>query len=156
MSAKSDLANAAIRLATEDDAPALAPLCGELGYPSTEEATRARLTALLARPDDHVVFVAAQDDAVFGWGSAAVTRLLESPDRAELTGLVVTEVARGRGLGRRLVAAVEEWARERGLTLIGVRSNVVRTDAHRFYEGLGYGRAKQQVVFRKPLGRPDP
>ena len=140
-----------IRLAVEDDAPALAPLCGELGYPSTAEETRQRLAALLERPEDHAVFVAEVDGALLGWGSVAVTRLLEAADRAELTGLVVTEASRGRGVGRELVATVEEWARARGLAQVGVRSNVIRLDAHRFYEGLGYPRAKQQVVFRKTL-----
>jgi GNAT superfamily N-acetyltransferase len=48
-----------------------------------------------------------------------------------------------------LVAACEAWARRCGLTRIRVRSRVARKDAHRFYEGLGFERSKEQVVFDK-------
>jgi hypothetical protein len=46
---------------------------------------------------------------------------------------------------------VEEWAREREIDEGGVRSNVVRTDSHPFYERLGYTRVKTQHAYRKGL-----
>jgi len=57
-------------------------------------------------------------------------------------------------VGRRLVAAVEEWAADRGLEEVTVRSNVVRPEAHPFYERLGYRRAKNQHAYRKSLAAP--
>ena len=42
---------ARVRPATPDDAAAVAPLLGQLGYPSAPEAVRARLAAVLAHPD---------------------------------------------------------------------------------------------------------
>lgn len=45
---------------------------------------------------------------------------------------------RGEGIGRRLMAHVEDEARRRGAARIQLTSNRVRTDAHRFYERLGY------------------
>jgi GNAT superfamily N-acetyltransferase len=65
---------------------------------------------------------------------------------------VVDARERGRGVGRRLVAAVEEWARARGLEQIAVRSNVTREESHPFYEHLGYTRVKTQHAYRKRLG----
>jgi GNAT superfamily N-acetyltransferase len=50
-----------------------------------------------------------------------------------------------------LVERGEQWARERGLAVIGVRSNVIRERAHVFYVRLGYTVTKSQKVFRKTL-----
>jgi GNAT superfamily N-acetyltransferase len=73
---------------------------------------------------------------------------------AEIFGLVVAQGRRASGVGRRLVEAVEQWARGRGLTDISVRSNVVRPESHSFYERIGYPRLKTQHVYRKRLPLP--
>jgi len=90
-------------------------------------------------------------DQVVGWVHASEQELLESGRRCEIIGLVVDAVNRGQGVGRGLVSAVEEWARQRQIEEVGVRSNVVRTDSHPFYERLGYTRVKTQHAYRKRL-----
>lgn len=45
---------------------------------------------------------------------------------------------RGQGIGRRLMEHVEAEARRRGAARMQLTSNRARTDAHRFYERLGY------------------
>ena len=57
-------------------------------------------------------------------------------------------------MGRLLVTAVEQWAWERGLDQMAVRSNVTRSESHPFYERLGYVRAKTQHAYRKRLAAP--
>jgi PhnO protein len=57
--------------------------------------------------------------------------------RCWLQDLVVTEPARGQGVGSRLLAAAAEWARERGCTHLDLASGLKRLDAHRFYEREG-------------------
>jgi len=52
--------------------------------------------------------------------------------------LVVDESRRGRGYGRLLMERAEALARERGCYRLGLTSNRRRTDAHRFYERLGF------------------
>lgn len=139
------------RVATIDDVPRLAELTGLLGYPVDAAEFHPRLDRLLAQPD-HVILVAEVDpDGVAGWIHGAEQHLLESPSRCEILGLVVAEEGRRRGLGRRLVEAVETWGRARGLSRIVVRSNVVRPESHPFYERLGYGRVKTQHVYQKLL-----
>jgi len=64
---------------------------------------------------------------------------------------VVNSKFRSAGAGRLLVERGEEWARQRGLAVIGVRSNIIRERAHIFYERLGYTVTKTQKVFRKTL-----
>lgn len=138
-----------IRSATPADAAALAALSGQLGYPSTPSQIAARLAALAEAGD--AVRVAEVDGQAAGWIHAGGRRLLESEPYAEIAGLVVDEAHRGQGIGHRLVEAALDWARERGFAEIRVRSNTVRTEAHRFYEGLGFRRIKTQVNFTRTL-----
>ena len=135
-----------IRRATLDDAAAIASLAGELGYPTTADAMRPRLAAQLER-----VLVAECGGRVAGWIQVREMEAIESGAFAEISGLVVAEPLRGGGIGARLVDAAEAWARERGFARIRVRSNVVRTETHRFYERRGYATVKSQRVFDKVL-----
>lgn len=140
-----------IRSAEERDIAALARLAGELGYPSTPVQIRERLTRI-KEAAHHAVFVAVIDgDAVIGWINLSEAHTLETEPRAEITGLVVDSNFRSAGAGRLLVERGEEWARQRGLRVIGVRSNIIRERTHMFYERLGYAMTKTQKVFRKTL-----
>jgi GNAT superfamily N-acetyltransferase len=137
-----------IRPATRADAAAIAALSSELGYPTTAEEMAPRLASLLD-VRDQAVLVAEVDRRVIAWIQISFVATVESGSFAEIRGLVVTAAQRSRGVGARLVAAAEEWARERGLARIRVRSNVTRERTHRFYERLGYVTTKAQKVFDK-------
>jgi len=54
--------------------------------------------------------------------------------RAWVEELAVHPEHRSEGIGRRLLAASRDWARERGASHLKLDSAVARTDAHRFYE----------------------
>ena len=141
----------AIRRARIEDAERLADLATQLSYPSTPEQIIARLAPLL-REKEHAVFVA--DDAqegVIGWAHIYVHRGVEMDGRAELAGLVVDRQHRGGGVGQALMQAVESWARERRCASVGLRSNIIREEAHEFYRRLGYKQIKTQHAFRKEL-----
>ncbi|MFB7915025.1 GNAT family N-acetyltransferase [Streptomyces sp. NPDC056061] len=87
----------------------------------------------------HVLAVAA-DGTALGTG-----RLLHGPEAADRTGgdlavgslgrLAVTARARGLGVGAALVRAIEDAARDRGLTAVDLHA---QTHALGFYERLGY------------------
>jgi len=64
-----------------------------------------------------------------------------TPPVAQLTALVVLESARGRGVGQRLVATIETWARDRGAKKLSLTSGLQRVEAHAFYEKLGFERS---------------
>jgi GNAT superfamily N-acetyltransferase len=140
-----------IRRATPTDAEALAALSAQLGYPVPAHALADRLGRVLRRTDQLVLVGCGGADDVVGWIHGAEQDLLEAERRCEILGLVVDQNQRRRGMGQRLVAAVEEWASGRGLVEISVRSNVVRPESHPFYDRLGYQRAKTQHVYRKRL-----
>jgi len=135
---------------TEVDAEGVAALSTQLGYPSTAEQTLRRFRGIADAPDARV-WVADLDGAIVGWIHLFGNRLLESDPDIESGGLVVHEDARGRGVGRALVNAAEDWARERGYSVVSVRSNVIRKEAHEFYKGLGFEPTKSQFKFRKKL-----
>jgi len=140
-----------IRRAKSSDAPRIAELAGELGYPSTAAELRQRLRGI-GPVSQHAVLVAeTAKDGVIGWLHVSREPLLEVEIRAEVNGLVVAEGQRSAGAGARLLAAAEEWARKRGCKGMSVGSNVIRERAHKFYERNGYEHYKTQKSFRKPL-----
>jgi GNAT superfamily N-acetyltransferase len=140
-----------IRPIRASDAAALAPLCGQLGYPATVQQVQRRLVLLVDRADQGLLCAESDDDGLVGWLHVQTRRVLETDPFAEICGLVVDEQRRGAGIGRDLVAAAEQWAAERGYLTVRVRSNVIRTDTHRFYEHLGYAVLKSQISFAKTL-----
>lgn len=142
-----------IRDARLDDAPELAALTTELGYPSTADDLARRLPHHLGRDDERVFVAADADGRAAGWIHVALRRSLENDPYAEIAGLVVSERLRGGGIGARLVAEAERWAGERGMTLMRVRSNVVRERTHRFYVREGYTVKKTSHLFVKQLSR---
>jgi GNAT superfamily N-acetyltransferase len=139
-----------VRAAQSADADVLARLALQLGYPSTGADLRERL-GLLAGRADHEVFVAEGGGGIVGWVHVLCEIHLESGEFAEIAGLVVDEGERGKGAGRMLLVAAEAWARGRGFASIRLRTNVVRAEAHRFYERAGYAVRKEQKVFMKGL-----
>jgi GNAT superfamily N-acetyltransferase len=125
-----------IRDARAGDAPAVARLLTELGYPSDAGAVDERLERLRVVGDR--VLVAEVDGDVVGVAHLQVTPALER-DRpaAKLGVLVVAEEQRGRGVGRALVEATEAEARLRGCELLFLTTAERRDDAHAFYERVG-------------------
>ena len=140
-----------LRPATLADAPRIAALSDALGYPNSPAIIARRLERLLASAGDLILVATVPPNEVIGWVHANEQHLLDSGRRAEILGLVVDAAWQGRGAGRLLVEAVEAWARTRGLPTLAVRSNIVRTQSHPFYERIGFKRVKTQHSYRKSL-----
>jgi GNAT superfamily N-acetyltransferase len=142
-----------IRRLAPGDADAAAELSGQLGYSCPSDDLRDRIDEL-SRSADRVAFAAVignQDGEIVGWIDAAMERHLQYAASAVIGGLVVREDMRGQGIGRRLCLEVEEWARSRSVSLVRVRSQIKREDAHRFYLRDGYRQVKTSLVFEKKV-----
>ena len=63
--------------------------------------------------------------------------------RAKLESVQVEAAHRSAGIGARMVTEAEALAKARGATSLELTSNKRRTDAHRFYERLGYARSHE-------------
>ncbi len=58
--------------------------------------------------------------------------------RAQIEAVRVHEAARSRGIGARMIGWAVEVARNRGCALVQLTTDKRRSDAHRFYERLGF------------------
>lgn len=136
---------------TAADAPAVAILSEQLSDPIPS----ATISERLASPhftEDHGCYVAEQDRVVLGWVDVFRVHMLISPHFfAEIGGLVVDANARRQGVGRALMAQAEAWAAEHGYAEIRLRSGLHRTDAHEFYQSIGYTLTKTSHMFRKSI-----
>jgi ribosomal protein S18 acetylase RimI-like enzyme len=132
-----------VRLATSADAPVIAELMAEFrdwahyDGPSGESLARS-VPRLLA--EEATDFLLAENDR----GAAGVCQLryryglwLESED-CELEDLYVREGARGAGIGRELVVAALDRARQRGCGRVKLDTNEGNRAARALYESLGF------------------
>jgi N-acetylglutamate synthase-like GNAT family acetyltransferase len=138
-----------VRLARAEDAPQLASLLTQLGYPATAGVVRARLSQLRRRRNIAVFSAAAPDGRVIGTASIHVLKLMtDDAAVAFLTALVVHGAQRHRGVGRSLVACATEFAKRRGANRIVVTTHLRRANAHSFYERLGFEFTGRRYVIR--------
>jgi GNAT superfamily N-acetyltransferase len=138
-----------VREATLDDAAVLADLVTQLGYPSRSEEMVTRLTTL--HTADSGLLVAEVGGAVLGVVHVQRLATLVLDDAAEIGALVVDAKWRGQGVGRALLQAAEEWARQRGCSALHVRTNIVRQRAHEFYFRNGFRQVKTSLTLVKKL-----
>lgn len=126
-----------VRDARLEDSPAIARLLDQLGYPTDEGGVAARLERLTIVGDR--VFVADVDGRVVGLAHLQVSPALERDRPSGKIGTLVVDAAhRGHGVGRALIAAVEDDAQLRGCGLLFLTTRETRDDAHAFYERVGF------------------
>ena len=142
-----------IRIAAPGDEPRIAELAGQLGYRCEAREVRERLKGILTDPAHRVWVADLPGTGVAGWVHLFLYKVVQSGLRVEVAALVVDEACRGRGVGKALMARTEDWARELGCHAVSLRSNVIRREAHDFYQSLGYTIVKTQNAFRKNLPR---
>lgn len=150
LTAMSSVQSITLRPATDADAPAIARLSAQLGYPMTIDFVERHLRHTDEAPR-HAVIVACRESDVVGWIEVRIAHAMETESLAEIVGLVVDEVARGGGIGRELIAWARTWAEEAGQNRLRVRTNVQRGDAAAFYSRAGFQEIKQQRVFEMQL-----
>jgi GNAT superfamily N-acetyltransferase len=73
-------------------------------------------------------------------------------DDAELKRMFTSKAARGRGLGRRMLAAVEESARAAGCTRVILETGDRQPEAIALYESAGYERIEDFGFYRGQPG----
>lgn len=87
----------------------------------------------LAQP--HVIFcVARLDGGIVGCGAA----VLKPEGYAEIKRMFVRKAVRGHGVGRQILAFLEDQVRRREVTLTRLETGVYSYDAIRLYERMGY------------------
>jgi GNAT superfamily N-acetyltransferase len=139
-----------VRRATPADAETVARLCGQLGYAASAAQAAERLRTIDSHPG-HAVLVAEIGGAAVAWIDLHVEHSIATGKTVQVAGLVVDENHRGSGVGQLLMRHAEQWARANRCTSVRLRSNIIRGQAHQFYEKLGYKVTKTQKAFAKDL-----
>ena len=142
--------NIIIRTVKKSDAKRIASLSVQLEHSMSESEAKERLAVIL-KNKTQALFVAQDKSEVLGYVSVSANYELLNGVQCRIGGLVVDAQARGRGLGTKLMAKAEEWAKSKGSKTMKLNSNVTRVDAHRFYEKIGYLKTKEQAAFSKKL-----
>lgn len=139
-----------IRDITEDDAEAVNTLSAQLGYTMSLEQTLSNIRSVLGTKGHHA-FVAMHENKIIGWIGVAEALQIESAPFSEIRGLIVDETYRGHGIGKLLIEKVKQWTRKTGNETLRLRTNMIRKEAHLFYQHLGFKEIKEQKVFEMRL-----
>ncbi|MER6285121.1 GNAT family N-acetyltransferase [Streptomyces sviceus] len=134
-----------IRPATTDDVSAIVdmladdPLGAQRESPDDLAPYLAALERLSSDPNQHLV-VATRKDRVVGTLQLTVVPGLSrrGATRSIIEGVRIHADERGSGLGSRLIEWAIEESRRQNCQLVQLTSDNTRTDAHRFYERLGF------------------
>jgi len=143
-----------IRRAAPGDASALGRLGAALmrthyafdarRFLAPEEGVEAGYAGFLqaqAKDDESLVLVAEQDGTVVGYVYAAIEPLSWKDLRDEcgyVHDLLVTEAARGAGVGEALLNRAIEWLRERGMPRVVLGTAARNETARRLFERRGF------------------
>jgi GNAT superfamily N-acetyltransferase len=145
-----------IRPATADDLRAIVdlladdPLGARRESPGDLAPYRAAYERVAADPQQHLV-VAVRGGRVVGTLQLTVIPGLSrrGASRSLVEAVRVHSDERGGGLGTLLVEWAVEESRRLGCALVQLTSDATRTDAHRFYERLGF--TASHVGFKRAL-----
>ena len=142
--------------ATQDDLSALVALLADDPLGSTRESGDLEPYRVAFREidrDPHQLLVAVRDGGGEVVGTMQLTLIpglsRGGTTRLQIEGVRVGASARGAGLGAALIEWAHAYGRRHGATLAQLTSDKTRTDAHRFYVGLGYEATHEG--FKRPL-----
>ncbi|MFI0964353.1 GNAT family N-acetyltransferase [Streptomyces sp. NPDC021080] len=150
------MADLEIRAAVADDMPAVVamladdPLGAQRESPDDLTPYLEALERLSRDPNQHLV-VAVRDSRVVGTLQLTVIPGLsrKGATRSLIEGVRIHADERGSGLGTELIEWAVAESRRQDCRLVQLTSDVSRTDAHRFYERLGF--EASHVGFKLPL-----
>lgn len=136
-----------IRPATQADLPAIVRMLAEDELGMQRERFETPLPqgyytafeAIEADPNQELIVAELEGEVV---GTLQLTCLptlsYQGGTRAQVESVRVSEQVRGRGIGAGMMEWAMERARQRGCHLMQLTSHKSRSDAHRFYERLGF------------------
>lgn len=134
-----------IRPVTAEDIPAVVgmladdPLGARRESPDDLTPYYTALDRLAADPNQHLV-VAVREGQVVGTLQLTIVPGLsrKGSTRSIIEGVRVHAAERGSGLGTQLIEWAIDTSRRENCQLVQLTSDVTRTEAHRFYERLGF------------------
>ena len=141
--------NITIRKCMISDAPRIRELSRHLlGFDYPEDKFEANIRRLMTR-ESNLLLVAENNGAMLGFAHACDFDILYGPHLKILRAIAVDDRYRGCGVGKRLLEAVEEWARRTGASGVRIYSGAERTAAIALYKSCGYEFVKPETKYKK-------
>src|SRR4051812_40082436 len=144
----------AIRTARVADVPAMAGLLAELFAVETEftidRAKQERALRMIIERPSAVAWVADTGGQVVGMVTAqTVVSTAEGGESAWIEDVIVRSDWRKRGVGRKLIEAVEAWCGGRGITRMQLLADATNEEAMEFYARRQQWVRTRMVAFRR-------
>jgi GNAT superfamily N-acetyltransferase len=129
-----------IRDVSKNDIPQLSVLMTHLGYPATDTEVDTRLNNVSQNPDYRTLVITEGEQVIGMTGLVKGFWYEKNGTYVRILVFVIRQDQRGRGIGKLLIKAVEDWA-----VMLGANSVILssgnrdeRIGAHHFYQNLGY------------------
>lgn len=125
----------------------------ELGYDVNLEIVKKQIEKLTNDRKHHIIigFENEQTRKIIGFVHAESYESLYMEAGLNILALAVDCNFQGQGIGKKLMSSIEDYALENNISFIRLNSNVCRTEAHKFYESIGYVCDKTQKRLIKKL-----
>lgn len=143
------------RTAGRDEVPAVVALLSDDIFGKGREKADMRpylaaFDAMQAQTGNHLIVGLLNDGIVACYQIVFLPGLsVGAAFRAQIEGVRVASNLRGQGIGAQLMADAEARARAAGCTQMQLTTNRARTEAHRFYDRLGF--TPSHIGYKKAL-----
>ena len=143
--AKGNIVRTVIREANAEDLQSVLRVYRESGLDAGQNPSPSESAAILERIErypNYKVFVAETDGQIVGtFALLIMDNLAHKGTRSGLVEAVgVLPSFQGKGIGKEMMQFAMNRCKEHGCYKMTLSSNEVRTDAHKFYESLGFTR----------------
>ena len=134
------------------DTQEIAEICkAALGYDVDVENVKKQIEKLTNDKNQHII-IGYEDETtrkIIGFVHAQMYESFYSDLGLNILGLAVNPDFQGRGIGRKLMNELENYAVDNNISFIRLNSAMKREEAHKFYEHIGYTCDKVQKRFIK-------
>ena len=134
------------------DTPEVAEICkAALGYDVDVENVKKQIAKLTNDKNQHII-IGYEDEItrkIIGFVHAQMYESFYSDLGLNILGLAVNPDFQGRGIGKKLMNKLEDYAVDNNISFIRLNSAMKREEAHKFYEHIGYSCDKIQKRFIK-------
>lgn len=99
--------------------------------------------------DDEKIFIAVCDDEVIGYIYVNIYDVLYQEPIANVVSFILNMNKKHNGVGKTLIEAAENWAKDKGIKKARIVSDVNRTHGHSLFKKLGYVINETDFEFKK-------
>jgi len=126
-----------VAVAKSEDANRVADLLRQMGYVVSESDTAKRIKEY--EQPNYQLLLAKTEEITVGFIALHFYDVLHLPaPEGRISSFCVDEKVRGKGIGKVLLTAAEEYFKENGCYKIVLNSNLKRPETHQFYLNRGY------------------